>query len=135
MGGENGYLETGSERSSSSAGVRAFASTLAKSVVVAVVVATVDSQLKGAWAPWLHRLVPWLFAAILVYVLIGATKIVAPRLRTMVRRRRVESKIRQQVSAIAEAIIESMTQSHVKSAGNIFNQLHAANTLDARLVT
>jgi hypothetical protein len=51
----------------------AFVPKLVSSILIAGVLAGLDTQFKeGAWAPWIHWLVPWILAAIFVYLGIAA---------------------------------------------------------------
>lgn len=127
-------LDTSSDISNSDSDLRGFLPKLVTSVLLAVVLAAVNSLLKGAWSPWLHTLAPWIFVAIFVYLVVATIRVIAPRLRARRRERRVEGQIRQHVTTLAEAFTESMSQSFVKSVGNILNPLNRAKVLDARAV-
>ena len=115
-------------------GTRAFVSKLVSSIVIALVIAALDSQFKGTWAPWLHRLVPWILAALITYIVVATIARAVPRLQQKVHDRQVEKQLKEQVAAVAEAFTESMSQSYVKSAGSILNSLHTEKALDARVV-
>jgi hypothetical protein len=54
-------LDNGGGASNSGSGVRGFVPH------VAGVLAALDVQFRGAWAPWLHRLVPWILAVIFIH--------------------------------------------------------------------
>jgi hypothetical protein len=70
----------------------------------------------------------------LIYLAAAAIRLITPRWRHRTRERRIETQIREQVAAVSAAFAESMSQSFVKSAGNILNSLHDAKALDARTV-
>jgi hypothetical protein len=82
-------VATNSETESS--GTRAFVSKLVSSIVVAAVIAALDTQFKGMWAPWLHRLVPWILTALIAYAVVATIGRVVPRLRQKAHGRHVES--------------------------------------------
>jgi hypothetical protein len=123
-----------SEDAKSDSGARGFAPKLVSSVLIAGVLSAPDVQFKGVWAPWLHRLIPWIVAAIFIYLVVAGFWLIAPRWRTRTRERRIERQIREQVAALSAAFAESMSQSFVRSAENILNPLHSANALDPAVV-
>lgn len=127
-------MDTGSEATNSGSGARGFVTKLVSSILIGAVLAALDVQFKGAWAPWLHRLVPWILAAIFIYLVVAAARLIAPHWRQRARERRIDRQIREQVAALSAAFAESMSQSFAKSAGNILNPLHTAKALDARAV-
>lgn len=115
-------------------GTQAFVSKLVSSIVIAAVLAALDNQFKGTWAPWLHRAVPWIVAALVVYAVVVAISRIAPRLLQKSHDKRVEKQLKEQVAALLEAFKESMSQNYVKGAGSILNSLHTEKALDAHVV-
>lgn len=114
--------------------MRGFVSRLVSSIVSAAVLAALDNQFKGTWAPWLHRAVPWIVAALIIYAVATSLARVVPWLRHRSHDKRVERQLKEQVAALLEAFKESMSQNYVKGAGSILNSLHTEKALDARVV-
>jgi hypothetical protein len=127
-------LSTESETTKPDASARGFVPKLISSVFIAGVLAALDIEFKGAWAPWLHRLVPWILGAIVIYLVVSALRVIAPHWRQRSRERRINAQIREHVAALSAAFAESMSPSFAKSAGNVLNPLHSVKTLDARTV-
>jgi hypothetical protein len=115
-------------------GARRLLVKLGSAILIALIVAALDVQFKGAWSPWVRRVAPWMLGAFILYLGISAFMYVWTRWRARVRERRLDSEIRDQVIAYTRVFVDGTSPSYAKSVGNMLNPLHQAKALDPRVV-
>src|SRR5258708_8135965 len=99
----------GSEATNSGSGARGFVTKPVSSILIGAVLAALDVQFKGAWAPWLHRLVPWILAAIFIYLVVAAARLIAPHWRQRPPGRQITRRIEKQTAPLSAPFPKPMS--------------------------
>ena len=112
--------------------LRQFIKKLVTGLLMAAVLAILDGQLKGAWAPWARTFTLWVIGIIVLYLLISSIETLVPRWRKRRAAHKIEAQVRGPLLAYAFTFVETMSPSFVKGAGSVLNALHEAKALDPR---
>ena len=101
-------------------------------VSTAVAAKLIELLLPGQPNPWPKRIITAIGVLAGLYALYTLWRWVLPRMRAGATERRIQRQVREPLFALVAQFSESMSQSFVRSAGNILNPLTAAKAIDAQ---